>query len=219
MEFKDKSEQGESKGKSEEGGVASVLTVIPSIYYDLIARICPGLAFWVALFLPDDERISVRDLSAFAPSSIFLVVVFSYLSGIVLTAFSPIWDLVSLLCFKLLRKNTAEAVGLLEHARLSDQWQHVTKNMEDIAKTNDAAGRTVAKALAEVALCHNLLSGLLVLAAIGWSSGGKLFALGIHHSTYLIGIGASFLVASLFRQLMFLGRVKSLHTAYVDGGS
>ena len=80
----------------------------------------------------------------------------------------------------------------------------------------DVSGRVVAKALAEVALCQNLLTGLLALAFISWLSEGQIFFLPREHFLELSSLALLFLIAMLFRQAMFLGRVQVLYQMHVD---
>jgi hypothetical protein len=208
-----------ASGKSD-NPLASVLNVVPAVYYDLIARICPGLAFWLSLAIGSEvasgRTVSLSSLPSLVPGNLFVLVVLSYLSGIVLTGFSILWDYSSLAIFSRSKKTVMPSLGLVEGKSLPIQWQCIADKMEAIAKVSDDAGRIVAKALAEVALCQNLLTGLFALVAIGAASKGTLF---FDPSSYWWQLGLLalvFFVAATFRQAMFLGRVHSLYQMHAE---
>lgn len=196
--------------------LSSVLSFIPSAYYDLIARVCPGMAFWVTLsykmdfiisFSPTKTQISVSG------ADVFILILLSYVSGIVLTGFCVIWDALSI--FILERAPFCKALNLGSAATFTQRWKQVSVNIDQVSQTNDFAGRILVKAMAEVTLCQNLLTGLIVLACIGSFSGGEKFYAFQPYYHYYLAIGCSLFVAMLFRQAMFLGRVMDLHGLYI----
>ncbi len=200
--------------KPGEGSFSSLLNVIPSVYYDLIARICPGMAFWVALSFVSPVFGKLADLGSLSAANLFILIVLSYLSGIVFTGFCIVWDGLSLWLFSgspaLMRM-----LGLKPKAGLAFQFQQIAEQMEAVAKRSEDPGRIVTKALAEVSLCQNLLTGLFVLAALGGLSSGLHF---FHPFDYILPytlVGVALLVSMLFRQAMFLGRVQALYQMYV----
>jgi hypothetical protein len=77
--------------ESKDASAASLLNVIPTVYYDLIARICPGMGFWVALSFVSTEFAKLISFRALSGSDLFVLIVLSYLSGIVFTVspFTP----------------------------------------------------------------------------------------------------------------------------------
>jgi hypothetical protein len=208
--------QGDAKGS--EGGVASLLNVVPTIYYDLIARICPGLAFWLAISVAGGAIGQLAKLEDLATKYFLVALVLSYLAGIVLTGASVLWDLLSFAIFWVFPRLRSE-LALDEAADGKSQgffgtWQAVTRKMESIAKENASAGGIVTKALAEVSLCQNLLSGFVVLAFLGSVSNGKYFPNPLGNWDTYVPVFLALLGAMLFRQAMFLGRVEALHKTY-----
>ena len=193
--------------------LSSLMNVIPSVYYDLIARICPGMAFWVALSFISPVFRKLADLGTFSAASLFVLVVLSYLSGIVFTGFSIVWDAFSLKLFSL-SKGMMEALGLKAKTKLREQWVIIADKMEAVAKESEDSGRTVTKALAEVALCQNLVTGLITLAVIGFYSGGKHFYSPLEHVVPYVLTLFAVLASMLFRQAMFLGRVQAFYRMY-----
>lgn len=207
-----------NKGTAEMHGAASfssLLNVIPTVYYDLIARICPGMAFWVALSFVSPVFGKLSDLGSLSAANLFILIVLSYLSGIVFTGFSIVWDAFSLIVFSF-SQGMQQLLGLNGSKGLASQWQRIAQKMEALAKKSEDPGRIVTKALAEVALCQNLLTGLVVLSIIGFISAGRHFYLPSEFIFPYVLIGISLLVSMLFRQAMFLGRVQALYTMYVD---
>src|SRR5271169_1020645 len=65
--------------------------IIPSLYYDLIARVCAGVPFVLLLVYWNEE--DVRGLSSMFGSSgaALLVVLFGYLAGLLLTPLSGLF--------------------------------------------------------------------------------------------------------------------------------
>ena len=208
-----------AKGKAE-GGLASMMNFVPSAYYDLIARVCPGMAFWVALSYKTpvlsgpDQTAALEGLSG---PMIFLLVILSYVSGIVLTGFSLVWDWLSLRIFMLNSKTKVHLglnVGIEES--FTDKWKRISNHIDDVIKVDDGAGRVLVKAMAEVTLCQNLLSGLGVLGFIGWLSEGARFFNPVTYHDFYWPIALALFLSMMFRQAMFLGRVKDLHRLYVS---
>jgi hypothetical protein len=194
---------------------SSLLNFIPSAYYDLIARVCPGMAFWVTLSYKMDFLVSFssdKPQAAVSGADLFILILLSYVSGIVLTGFCVIWDAISI--FILEREPFRTALNLASAATFTQRWKQVSVSIDQVSQANDTAGRVLVKAMAEVTLCQNLLTGLIVLACIGSFSGGTQFYAFQPYYHYYLPIGCSLFCAMLFRQAMFLGRVMDLHALY-----
>jgi hypothetical protein len=89
----------DSKGDSSEAVSSGLWNSIPSLYYDLIARICPGMAFLIALSVQESDttqHFSLTKLPTFSVASVVVLVALSYLVGMVLTGVSFVWDLLFL---------------------------------------------------------------------------------------------------------------------------
>lgn len=196
--------------------LSSLLNFIPSAYYDLIARVCPGLAFWVALSYEMNFLISYspdKSQASISGGSLIILILLSYVSGIVMTGFCIIWDAISI--FILERAPFSPTLNLDSAATFAQRWKQISVNIDQVCKANDAAGRILVKAMAEVTLCQNLLTGLIVLACIGSFSGDQKFYEFQSYYQYYLAIGCSLFLAMLFRQAMFLGRVMDMHTIFV----
>jgi hypothetical protein len=195
--------------------LSSLLNFIPSAYYDLIARVCPGMAFWVALAYKMDFIITPSKPNALASGAdLFILILLSYVSGIVLTGFCVIWDAISI--FILERVPFCKVLNLDNGATFTQRWKQVSVHIDQVGKANDTAGRILVKAMAEVTLCQNLLSGLIVLMFIGFFSDGVKFYAVQPYYLYYSFIGGALFLAMMFRQVMFLGRVMGLHALYTD---
>jgi hypothetical protein len=202
-------------------GVGAAFNVVPSLYYDLIARVCPGLGFWLVLIIPATcnapSSWSVACFAELESVSLLILIITSYIAGMVGTGFCIVWDWLTMLAL-LKMPGVALSVGLNEEDTIFQQWRRIAEKMEAIAKTNDEAGRIVSKALAEVSLCQNLLTGLLAAILIGVASKGKLFFLPEASSEWamLLLLTFALFLAVLFRQAMFLGRVDAIYIMYVN---
>jgi hypothetical protein len=65
-----------SKASGEKGSdssLASLLNVVPTIYYDLIARICPGMAFWLAIALGGSDLGRLAELKKLATENVLIL--------------------------------------------------------------------------------------------------------------------------------------------------
>lgn len=216
--------EGASPSKEKGEGWAGVVNVVPTIYYDLIARIIPGMGFLfvIAAALPSAESAAHRsplieavfEVKKISTEHIFVLLVLSYLAGMVLTGASLVWDAFSFLIIRLL--------GLGKNLGLSSwdfkkEWASVAESMERTIRASESAGGIVTKALAELALCQNLLSGCLVLAALGSiGDADRLAPSFVQYRLAYCTIFAALLVSMLFRYLMFLGRLKILDKLYCD---
>jgi hypothetical protein len=145
-------------------------------------------------------------------ADVLILILLSYVSGIVLTGFCVIWDAISI--FILQRAPFGTALNLANVATFTQRWKQVSVSIDQVSQANDTAGRILVKAMAEVTLCQNLLTGLIVLACIGGFSGGNKFYAFQPYYLYYLAIGGSLFFAMLFRQAMFLGRVMDLYTLY-----
>ncbi|QFG31794.1 hypothetical protein F6476_22770 [Pseudomonas umsongensis] len=148
---------------------------------------------------PDKPQASVSG------ADLFILILLSYVTGIVLTGFCVFWDAASI--FILERAPFCTTLNLASAATCTQRWNQVSVSIDQVSITNDTVGRILVKAMAEVPLCQNLVTGLIVLACIGSFSGGtKFYAFQPYYHYYLLSF-CSLFCAMLFRQAMFLGRV------------
>ncbi len=207
-----------SGNEKSESGLSSLMNFVPSAYYDLIARVCPGMAFWVALSFKASlvSGLNPKALNEFSGPVLFVLIALSYVSGIVLTGFTVVWDWVSLM-FLSATKTMRSHLGLdaPKSTPFSSRWKVVSLHIDAVIKEDEGAGRVLVKAMAEVTLCQNLLSGMLVLAFIGHYSQDSRFFAPLLYTEFYIPIALALFLSMLFRQAMFLGRVKDLYELYV----
>lgn len=205
-----------SEKKPEDKSAGGLAGIVPTAYYDLIARVCPGVAFWVALSFcsPIFGTVAVtKDLSG---ASLFILLLLSYLTGIVLTGFSWLWDR---LCLFVLTRSTdlSEELGLDGTEAFSKQWSVIGRKMDEVMVVSGEAGKTLVKGLAEVTLCENLLTALLVLAALGVASKSAWFYSPEQYPWQFLLAALALLLSVVFRQMMFVGRVKLAHEIHCAG--
>lgn len=213
-----KSDSGTSKGG---GDFSSLLNFIPSAYYDLIARVCPGMAFWLAIAYAGKIAVGASDqtlwqwMNTLSGAMLFILIVLSYVSGIVLTCTSLIWDLLSFFILSSIPR-LRDHLGLTRPSKggFMDIWKAVSVHIDEVEKEDADAGRVLVKAMAEVTLCQNLLSALIILAIVGLLPGHQWSLPPADNAFLYWGTGVLLFLAMMFRQIMFLSRVKDLHILY-----
>jgi hypothetical protein len=184
----------------ESGAFQSVGKVVPSVYYDLIARVCAGVPFLALLLWA--QRESFKDLVSSAWIGFILLLGAGYLAGLLLTSLSLLWSaLIGLPARTIFRMPTAD-------------WRHGSRN-DEIAAKDKEAGATLAKMQAEATLCQNLLSGFLVLLIANDTGTFSVSALSAHGPMYRWVIFLALLAAAVFRTVAYLGRQNSLYKIYL----
>lgn len=217
----EKSEEKTASKEKSESSWAGLMNFVPSAYYDLIARVCPGMAFWVAIasmkFHAATTTESTKIINELSGPQLFVLLILSYISGIALTGFSVVWDAISIWILKF---NSTVADKIFSSSnngwKFTDLWGATSLKIDQVLKKSDEAGRLLFKGLAEVTLCQNLLTGLIVLMCIGWASAGTHFynPWDNYAWVYFLLIEFTFFVSMVFRQAMFLGRIKNIHEIY-----
>jgi hypothetical protein len=189
---------GEEKTMADESGpLPSLGNVIPSLYYDLIARVCSGVPFLVLLLWA--QRQSFENLVSKSWIGFFLLLGAGYLAGLLLTPLSFLWNV-------LIGLPTRIILGI-PFAELRRQW---SRN-DEIAAADKEAGTTLAKMEAEATLCQNLLSAFVVLIIANEKKNFLVPALGDHRCIIFLAL----LLAALFRTVVYLGRQKSFYEIYI----
>jgi hypothetical protein len=120
----------------EPGALEGLGKIIPSIYYDLIARVCTGVTFLAAILW--DHRGLFGEISW---STLTVVLGAGYIVGLVLTPLSLPWGLVQF---------------AVRYVLKMPKWDW--REVDQIASKNKEAGSTLAKMQAEAVLCQNLFS-------------------------------------------------------------
>jgi hypothetical protein len=132
----------------ESGPLEALGKIVPSMYYDLIARVCSGLPFLVALLW--DRKDMIGELTWV---KLILALGAGYIAGLLLTPLSLPWGLVHLL------------VRLILKMRIKD-WQYGLTLYDAILVKDKEAGGTLVKMQAEAVLCQNLFGAFIALIII-----------------------------------------------------
>jgi hypothetical protein len=133
------------------GALDGLGKIIPSIYYDLIARVCAGVAFVTVLLW--DHRSLLGDVTW---AKITLLLGAGYIVGLVITPLSLPWGLFQLLVRRMLKMPDWD-------------WHEGPSLSDQITARDKQAGGTLGKMQAESVLCENLFSGFLLLTILNIS--------------------------------------------------
>lgn len=165
--------------------------VIPSVYYDLIARVAAGAAVIAAAAWLGSLKIE-------DPSEhLVLLTLGAYICGMLLTPFGALTaygagKLVELYLPKLPR---CKDLKVLPEA----EWAKGPNDL--IAAVNVEAGATIAKMQAEATLCHNMFVGILALPFFGT----------LNHWEYWKLAAALLAMTAVYRTGVYLVRQKQLY--------
>jgi hypothetical protein len=142
----------EKSGTSE---INSVWSLIPSVYYDLIARFTPGIAM---LLLIDDVRKGANEAGS---AQVAIALILAYIVGILLTGMSSIllWPIRTVTTCDRLRK-----LGWLgrQLQLLPTKKQELFIN-DYVGLKRPESGATLAKMQAESVLCANITVAWILL--------------------------------------------------------
>ena len=197
----------------ESGPLGSLSQLIPSVYYDLIARVCAGAPFLVLLLWEDKG--SLRDLASNAWVGFLLLMGAGYLAGLVLTPLSFFWNvLIGLPIQIMLNKAVTGGKRIRLSSLMVTLWPLWSRN-DEIAAADKEAGTVVAKMQAEATLCQNLLSAYVVLIIANEKRSYLVPALGDHGSAFRWIVFLGLLAAAVFRTVTYLGRQNNLHRIHI----
>jgi hypothetical protein len=182
---------------AEDSGVLESLgKVIPSMYYDLIARVCVGVPFLVMLLWNPD--ISLDEITW---EKLVLLFGAGYITGLVLTS----------LTFVFVPVDLAIAVSLKIHI---NNWQWT----DEISARDKDMGATLAKMHAEKMLCQSLFCAFLLLILSNWVAIFRIPSLDALPTVYRWAISLMLGFAAIFRAYVYLRRLKHLHQIYAPIG-
>jgi hypothetical protein len=137
-----------------------------------------------------------------ATGVLLLLLVASYLTGMLLSSFSGIFDIPVRLFMK-------KRLGM-ENATLVQESYTVLRWMNEIALMDKELGATLAKMMAEKSLCQNLLAGFLILVLI--SKGALLTPmLSEREALVTVLLLAVLVTAVVQRNLAYFYRLKAFH--------
>jgi hypothetical protein len=189
----------------ESGSLKSVADLIPSFYYDLIARVSVGVPFLALLLWK--ERDSLKGL--LPPDSwvaFLLLAGAGYLAGLLLTPLSLIWTVVIM---------PAEAIIFRKKPSLN--WRRGIRN-DEIAIRNKDAGLNLAKMQAEATLCQNLVSAFVVLMVADWSKTFPVLALENRGLTDRCVLFLILLACAGFQTLSYMSSQSRLYHLFIESG-
>jgi hypothetical protein len=158
-------ERSETPEKPPEGWT-SVLTIIPEMFYDLLARVFPGMALVLAFSVYSADI--QNSIPAVIPLStnVFVLLVLSYLAGMILNAVSALLSL-GVLPFSLWVSGKIQLdIGAAGTKDSFVKYAAVAaKRLDDISIWKVEAARVLIKMTAEVEICQSLAAGILVFFA------------------------------------------------------
>jgi hypothetical protein len=181
--------------------------LVPSVYYDLIARVLAGAPFALAIAWTErEDLIKVKDVPGAGSLLILLPAGASYLCGILLTPICG-W--------------TGLPVQMLFSSKFDGHWwmpisvsRTVSDWLDEVGLWNPSIGATLAKMQAEAVLCENLCGGyLLALAASGPLLSFKSLDVPV---PVLVTLGILLFVAVCHRETVFLYRLVSYHERLIE---
>jgi hypothetical protein len=147
----------------DEAPLKSFGEVIPSLYYDLIARVCAGVPFILLLVNQQAEKLKPLTSAVGASGTVLLMVLFGYLLGLLLT---PLGGSLAGPIQLLLKKR----VGL-ERFKWMDYLLEISRRSDAIAVKDRAMGAAIGKMGAERILCQNLLLGSVIVVIVDMRNG------------------------------------------------
>lgn len=141
--------------KTESASLTSLGGIIPSLYYDLIARVAPGLVFLLSF---DAIRKGLNEHRDGLTATLLLA--FGYVVGLLLT---PFFEIIIAPLWLLMRLQAVRRLMGLPKADLRSGNDVVGLQRADY-------GATLAKMQAESVLCANVASGLVIVRYLPWES-------------------------------------------------
>jgi len=181
----------------ESGALQTLGKVIPSIYYDLIARVCARVPFLVMLLW--DRKDSFGEITWV---KLALLLGAGYVAGLVLTTLTVILLPVDWVIAAILEVPTKS-------------WQR----NDAISERDKDAGATLAKMQAEATLCQNLFCAFLLLIVLHGIAKFPLPALDALAPAYRCVVLLMFGLAAIFRTSAYLGRQERLYKIYVSNSA
>ena len=130
--------------------------IVPSLYYDLIARVCAGVPFVLLLVYWKQKDLGGLISMFGASGAALLVVLFGYLAGLLATPLAGLFAGPIQLALK--RKLKLRDLGSMEYLL------EISRRSDAITLKDRAMGAVLGKMGAEKILCQNLLLGAVALA-------------------------------------------------------
>lgn len=174
--------------------------LVPSVYYDLIARVSSGFPLVALILYEHKPAVQVLKELVGGGGIALVVLMMSYLVGILLTPLGNILDLLVRIAWK-------NHHGLSECSVIKFD-EKLALQREQIDGMDKDAGRTLAKMLAEKTLSQNILASFLVFRTFD-----KL-QLYSHHVPEICVLAILALISGLYRGIAYLGRHQSIYNHF-----
>lgn len=188
----------------DEAPLDNVGEVVPSLYYDLIARVCAGVPFILLLVKNQTEGLNPLTKAVGASGTVLLVVLFGYLLGLLLT---PLAGSFAAPIQLLLKKK----IGL-GHFKSVDYLLEISRRTDAISVKDRAMGAVLGKMGAERILCQNLLLGSAILVSVDIQRGSYQLGSFIIEAMVVVLL----VVLVIQRNVTFLVRQTQLYTLLFD---
>jgi hypothetical protein len=217
----------------ESESLKSVGGLIPSVYYDLIARVFAGVPLIALMaWVPAEPHFWRLELGLGELVEIILILGAGYIVGLLLTPLSVVTGALIpgfIRCWLDIRRqgsterkikdkaNWLDGVfAPMEEMRLLDDHFHLSGarwfRNDIIASVDKDAGVLIAKMQAEMILCMNLLAGYLLLTLAHWQWTD--LAPIVSNSPFWWIAGVLLGLTCIHRQFMYLGRQCVLYNLY-----
>jgi hypothetical protein len=157
---------------AEQPGIESIGGLLPSVYYDVIARVLPGVAFietvvrmrhWSLGMEPESAAFILAALGA----GYIVGMSLSLISGLIFNAITAVLRLAFVVLAAALRRIAPRHAAPLKDVYCPAFFSQIGNKADRIAEKNWEAGTLVSKMLAESMFFQNLFSGTLIVWALG----------------------------------------------------
>jgi hypothetical protein len=179
-------------------------SVIPTVYYDLIARVSAGAPFVIFLVYSNHTKMAEMDQLVGKAGILLLILLGGYLVGMLLTPISGIFEL-PFLWF-------SRGVLNLKQYSFTEGIYQQAKRMGIVFASDKESGITVAKMAAEAVLFQNLCTGFLImlgLRCVHWVDFPLSSAMG---AVLLLML----LIAIVHRRLVHIGSQKAFYEIWQE---
>lgn len=188
-------------------------SIIPCLYYDLIARVCAGVPLLVLLLW--QQREFFAPLGDSPPVALLLLLGAGYIVGLLLTPFSLVWNFPLLPFFNpwfgLPKASISINRSKTETPASESGTDLMSARNDRVGAIDPAAGATLAKMQAEAILCKNLTTAFVLLVVVDLLGLADVPA--VHGASTQLRISVFIVLwfAALHRTAVYLGRQNLLY--------
>jgi hypothetical protein len=183
----------------EPGALDELGRIVPSVYYDLIARVCAGVPLLTIILW--EKRSAFGEVTW---SKLSLLLGAGYIVGLVLTPLCLPWGPVQFLTRRLCKMPPWE-------------WDEGWSLMDQITAKDKEAGATLAKMQAEAVLCQKLFGGFVLLIGLNAMFPITLISScgAVYRTLILLLLG----ICTVHRIAAYVLREKQLYAIYIKRDS